>query len=149
MNLEKSFIEGEEVTDKSQFAMHTFKFYQLTVWNDWNDWGSPNSIIVQVRGRVEFVIRTRCVQHGNLFYTMQLFSEERGMDAFECIKKGIQTILDHKNEFDIGYHLPKCNCHPKYFKMVYDFSDVTDQQWRETLEQVFNTSNWTIQKQIK
>ncbi len=147
MDIEKSYTtEGEEVLDKGEFAIHTFKFHQLTVWN-WNGF-VETPVFISLKGRVEFVIRTHCVKHGNLFYTMQLSSEEHGMDAFECIKRGIQSILDHKYDFDIGYHDPKCNCSLKYFKMVYDFSDVTDPQWREALEKIFNTSNWTIQRQL-
>lgn len=143
--IDHPFIQGEEShQDIKHQAIQLFHGVIVT----WHQRVIHNGQIITYNVIVDARVDVMCRKHGNCFNTIKIKAERRGIDLHEPVRLAIQDLLNHNYYPDLQFHMPRCNCDPKYFKTVYDFSDIHDKAFRKLFEDLFTDSNWTILKLI-
>lgn len=142
--IDHPFIEGEEIHDIKEHGSQTFHGVIVT----WHQRVIHGGQIITYDVIVDARIDLTCAKHGNLFNTVKIKTERRGSALEQNIRLAIEDILMHRYHPDFQFHMPRCNCSPKYLKKVYDFSDIQDKRFRKMFEDLFTDGNWTILKLI-
>jgi hypothetical protein len=130
-----------DVNDEAQ-GINIIKFENITI--RWLDENLFLCNCVEIKMRVE----RRCVRHGNLLSVYTLTANSTANNSTEAVRRCIENVLQYRfSEFEVNVVSVSC-CVPKVWKTVYDFTDITDKNWREMFETVFNGANWQIQKEL-